>query len=309
MSATDDVARMLTLVPWLLERPGATLDEVADAFGVTEATVRGDLYHLDFCGLPGLGGGDLFEVTIVGDRVTVAMADELRRPLRLTPAEALRLVVTLDAVATVLGDDLPALRSALAKVRAVAGVPERAAVTVGEDDGDRVAPLRAALAAGRQVAIDYRGRADEAPQTRVVDPWALHIADGTWYLQGHDHSAGDHRIFRLDRVAALDVRQQAVEHPAPPGPLPPPRYVPGPEDLEVELDVEAGARWLLDAVDVERRQELSGGRVRVRLRTDAPDWLIRLVLSTGGLAHVAAPPELAARVAEAADRALARYQR
>ena len=97
MSATDDVARMLTLVPWLLERPGASLAETAAAFGVDERTVRRDLLdHLDFCGLPGLGGGDLFTVDLSGDRIVVSMADELQRPVRPTPAEALQLVLGLN---------------------------------------------------------------------------------------------------------------------------------------------------------------------------------------------------------------------
>jgi hypothetical protein len=135
VSAAGDVARMLTLVPWLLERPGASLTETAEQFGVDERTIRRDLGHLDFCGLPGLGGGDLFEVELVGDRIVVRMADELRRPLRPTPREALRLVLTVDAVAEALGDELPALRSAVAKVRDALGIPEVVADVLEPSEG------------------------------------------------------------------------------------------------------------------------------------------------------------------------------
>lgn len=46
----------------------------------------------------------------------------------------------------------------------------------------------------RQLRFTYRDKA------RVVDPFRLHHERGRWYLQGHDHSAGETRSFRLDRV-------------------------------------------------------------------------------------------------------------
>jgi hypothetical protein len=78
VSAADDVHRMLVLVPWLLERPGAHVDEMADVFATTSDQIRRDLALLDFCGLPGLRGGDLFDVTIIndGDADRVGVGDE-----------------------------------------------------------------------------------------------------------------------------------------------------------------------------------------------------------------------------------------
>jgi proteasome accessory factor C len=306
VSAADDVARMLTLVPWFLERPGASLAEAAEAFGVDQRTIGRDLGHLDFCGLPGLGGGDLFEVEIVGDRVVVRMADELRRPLKPTPREALRLVLTVDAVAEAMGDELPALRSAIAKVRAALGIPEVVADVLEPGAGRFVADARRAVAASRRVVLSYQGRADDAPQRREVDPWALHVVDGSWYLQGHDRGAGELRTFRLDRVADLEVTDEPCTVDAPDD-LPPPRYAPGPDDLQVVLDLALGARWLLDAVDADEVVEGDGGGARVHLRTDAPSWLAKLVLTAGGDAAVVAPASLQQEVVRLAEAALARY--
>jgi proteasome accessory factor C len=292
MSAGDDVARMLTLVPWLLERPGASLAEAAAAFDVSEATIRRDLSHLDFCGLPGLGGGDLFEVELTHDRVVLRMADELRRPLRPTPTEALRLVLTVDAVAEAMGDELPALRRAVAKIREALDIPERAADVVEPDPVHALALLRRAIAADEQVELDYQGRGDEAPQRRVVDPWALHVTDGTWYLQGHDRAAGDRRVFRLDRIAAASTtgRPREVGVPAT---LDPPRYVPGPEDLEVVLEASPRGRWVQDAVLEDEVIEHDDGSVTIRLRTDAPRWVAQLVVMAAGEVTVRAPASLA----------------
>ncbi len=307
MSATDDVARMLTLVPWLLERPGASIDEIVEAFGVDERTIRADLNSLDFCGLPGLGGGDLFEVSIWADRVVVRMAEELARPLRLTPREALRLVLTVDAVAEAMGEDLPALRSAVAKVRAAAGVPAGVHVQVESDGGRWLPMIRAALADQRRLRLSYRGRSDDSPQAREVDPWALHVSEGTWYVQGHDHGAGDRRTFRLDRIADLTVLDAPVSIAAPDGPLPEPHYAPGPDDTEVELVLGPSARWLADSVDAEEVEDLDDGRRRVRFLTDAVRWVERLVLMGAGHVEVVRPERLREHVVAEARTARSRY--
>lgn len=307
MSALDDVGRMLALVPWLLERPGASLTETADAFGATEQRIRKDLEHLDFCGLPGLGGGDLFDVSIVEDRVVVTMADELKRPMRPPPAEALRLVLTVDAVAEVLGDELPALTSAVAKVREALGVPEGVADVLEPSTTGAVAEVRRALKDGRRVHLDYQGRGDSAPRERRIDPWRVQVVDGTWYLQGYDHEAQDLRTFRLDRAAAVAVSDDPADVSAP-ADLPPPRYQPGPDAVEVQLAVSRGGRWLVEALDVDRIEEGPDGGATLHLTTDAPRHVARLVLMAAGEATVLEPAALIEAVRDVTAACVARYE-
>ena len=307
MSAGRDVARMLTMVPWFLERPGASVGEAAQAFGVPARTVRRDLSHLDFCGLPGLGGGALFDVTLEHDRVVVSMADELRRPLRLTPREALRLVLSLQAVDEAFGDELPALRTAIDKVRRAADLPAHAAVAVGTDTPQSwLGRLRDALRRGDQVRLTYQGRTDIAPRDRVVDPWQLDVTPDGWYLHGHDHDAGDHRVFRLDRVVELEVLASPVTRPRPATPLPEPRYEPGEDAIEVVVRLGREARWLADAVDHDALEDV-GDELEVRFRTDAPQWVARLLLMGAPAVTVVAPASLVDLVAAEARTAVSQY--
>lgn len=306
MTAAEDVARLLTLVPWLLERPGASLQEAADAFAVDAATIRRDVEQLDFCGLPGLRGGDLFEVDLVGDRIVIRMADELRKPLRLTPREALRLVLTVDGVADAYGDELPALRSAVDKVREAVGVPEGVQVRFG-DDGARWLPvLRPAVTERQRVRLVYAGRNDPQPSPREVDAWALHVSEGRWYLQGHDVRSDGGRTFRLDRIVDVEIVGPAEEAP-PEGELPVPVYAPGADDTVVELLLDAHARWIAEAVRTDVREELPEGRLRIVFSTDSQRWIRRLVLMGAGGVRVVRPAELLDDAAEAAARALDRY--
>jgi proteasome accessory factor C len=299
---------MLTLVPWFLERPGASIAEAAEAFGVPARTIRRDLSHLDFCGLPGLGGGALFEVTIVQDRVIVHMADELRRPLRLTPREALRLVLSLQAVEQALQGELPALRSAIDKVRDAAGLSPVTAMTV--DDVSTGTPvldtIRQALREERRLRIAYQGRGDTEPRDRDVDPWQLDVTPDGWYLHAHDVHAADHRVFRLDRIATAVVLDAARVTPPPRQPLPAPRFEPGPDDVQVEVRLGPSARWIADAFDVDRVAD-HDGVLHVHLRTDAPPWVARVLLMGAPDVEIVHPPELAAQMNAMARAAREHY--
>lgn len=303
MSAAGAVARMLTLVPWLRERPGASLDEIAAAFAVDRATIRRDLEALDFCGLPGLGGGALFDVTFVGDRVLVSMADELKRPLRPTATEALRLVLLVEAAEAVLGTDVPELTTAAAKLRAALGVPERVADILEPEVPDLVVHLREAARAGRIVRFDYHKRRAERPEQREVEPWVVRLLDGAWYLHAFDRDRGAERAFRLDRASALVVTDAPVTA-RPPEVLERPRYVPAEGDLAAILEVAPGGRWVLDAIEPERVEDRPDGSTLVHLTTDAPGWLARLVVMAGGAVRAVSPPELVAEVVSRASDAL-----
>jgi proteasome accessory factor C len=293
---------MLTLIPWLLERPGASLAATAAAFAVDEATIRTELEHLDYCGLPGLGGGALFDVTIAGNAVTVRMADELRYPLRPTASEALRLLLIAAAAERVVGSDVPALRSAIVKLHRALGVnPGAVAVLDAEPDGD-VAVARRAIEQRVRVRFAYRGRSDTAPVDRTVEPWAVELSEGAWYLHGHDPVAKGGRVFRLDRAAGLELTDEPCTTPAPTE-LPSPVYEAAPDDLDVVLLVEPGAEWILDAVRADRTTAIEGG-LRVELRTGSPEWLSRIVLMASGGAVVLEPAELRQRVRSRAEAAL-----
>lgn len=302
-----DVVRMLTLVPWLLARPGASVAETAEMFGTDPETIRAELEHLDFCGLPGLGGGALFDVTVIGDHVTVRMADELRYPLRPTPHEALRLLLVATAADRVSGGDVPSLGSAIAKLHRMLGVNEGAVTVLDAEPDGTVQQLRLAITRRSQVSFQYRGRSDQSPRVRCVEPWAVELNEGAWYLHGLDTARGEGRIFRLDRATDFELLDDPSTS-TPPEALESPTYAPGADDLEAEVLLQRSAFWILDAVRADAVENLDNGRRRVTLRTSSTEWLARILLMAGGDAVVVRPPELVQRVRSRAQEALVRLR-
>jgi len=104
-TATDRLARMLALVPYISRRPGVAIAELATEFGVSTEQIGADLDLLMVCGLPGYYPDDLIDVVLDDDGGTVAIAFDagIERPVRLTADEAFALTVALRALAELTG--------------------------------------------------------------------------------------------------------------------------------------------------------------------------------------------------------------
>lgn len=313
--AADRLSRLLTMVPWLLERQGVPLDEAARHFDLTEDELVADLELLFVCGLPGHLPGDLIEAEWESGRVYLDNADAISRPLRLGLDEAIALLVGLRTLADVPGvGDRDALEGALAKLSAATGDAGQVAgsVRVTLDDGAAEEVLitsRRALRENQRVHLRYLVPARDEATERDVDPMRVVSIAGHWYLEGWCHRAEDVRIFRLDRVLEVTVLdhdgtppRQAVSRD-----LDDTLFRPSATDTLVVLDLGPSARWVADYYPVESPAERPDGALRVGVRTADTGWLRRLVLRLGGGAVVVAPAELAGQVRVDAERALRRY--
>ena len=319
--ARQQVGRLLALVPWIQARRQVSLEEAATEFGVRPAQIVKDLKVLWFCGLPGLGMGDLIEVdmdALEGEGVIrVSNADYLTRPLRLDSGEASALIVALRALRETAGDEVrPVVDRTLAKLEEAAGDGAAAAAQVDvrlPTPDAATAALRADLARAvadrRQVRLGYYVPARDETTDRVVDPIQLVSAEGHDYLDAWCHVSEGQRLFRLDRVSQAEVLDSpAQEHPdVAPRDLAEGLFQPSPEDTLATLLLEPEARWVAEYFPVESEEEAGDGRLRVRLRVATPAWLVRLMLRLGAAGHVEEPAELAEEVAAAARTALANY--
>jgi proteasome accessory factor C len=318
---TDRLPRLLTLVPWLLARPGVPVAEAAAEFGITETQLRRDLELLWMCGLPGYGPGDLVDLSFEGDTVTVVYDAGLSRPLRLSGPEAATLAVALRALADAPGvADTDAVARALAKIEQASGqtpdgpVDDAVAVGLGRTPGDAgaEAAVRDGVARHRALRLTYYSASRDAVGRRDVDPMRLLLVDGSTYLEAWCRRAEGVRMFRLDRVDAAEV----LDEPSSPPPSATPRDVP--EDAAGLLTPDEGqqlaalrlapaARWVAEYYPMEDVIADDDGGARVRMRYGDQAWMVRLLLGLGEAVEVLWPAELAAARSERAGRALAAY--
>lgn len=307
-TAADRLKRLLAMIPWLAANDGPKVADVCARFGITKAELQGDLELLMYVGVPPYTPERLFLITIEGGRVWAHLTPTLDRPLRLTPDEALGLVVAGQALAAVPGaEENGALARALAKVAAVLGIDPADAVEVdlGAAAEPTLALLRHGVEAKRQVEIDYYAFGRDERTRRTVDPWSVVNDQGAWYLVGHDHLRGAQRSFRIDRILSarlLDGRAATKPTTAEVG------FAAGDDVPRVTLEVDAAARWVAEAYPVDDVEELDDGGVRVTLAVTATPWLERVLLRLGPHGRLVAGPAGFDEIGRgAARRLLARY--
>jgi len=310
--STDRLGRLLNLVPYLLARPGVAVERAAADLDVTPRQLRDDLELLWVCGLPGYGPGDLIDMALDGDRVTITYDAGIDRPLRLTRDEALALVVALRMLAEMPGvGHGEMIGRALAKIENAAGEHADAAVTVRlSGDKERLEELRGAVERRRALRITYYTATRDESSERVVDPMRVLVVGGRAYLEAWCRRAEAVRLFRVDRIDA----STELDSPAAPPPQARPTDVrdgvfsPAPDAPLVTLRVGRGARWITEYYPCTEVREEPGEHWLVSLHASDLGWARRLALGLGPEVSVLAPPELAAAVGAEARAALAAYE-
>ncbi|MDX2854407.1 MULTISPECIES: YafY family protein [Streptomycetaceae] len=311
-NAIDQTRRMLSLVTYLRERPGARVSDVARAFGVTEAELIGDLNVLPLCGTS-FRGGDLLDIDTDGERIWWHNVDDVAQPLRLAADEAAALLVAARAVANLPGlreSDRQALLRATAKIEGAAGeaagASSRLSVTF-ESEGSVFADVDRAIAERRRLWIRYYSPSRDELTEREVDPIRL-FAVGHTYFEGWCYLSEDRRTFRLDRVAEIRLLDTPSDPPRiEPRDLSQGLVQPAGDDPEVVIEVGPGGRWVAEYYPHDLAEELPDGGLRITLRTPDPGSLRRLALRLGRDGRIVSPAGLAGSARDAAAQALAAY--
>jgi len=216
-------ARALRVLEILQARPGATADELAERLGVTERAARRYVGILREAGIPvesarGPHGGYRLGR---GTRLP---------PVVFTQNEAVGLVMAVldgqpaaadvdDLVGSALGKVIRALPESVGRQAAALREHASAAPTrySARPDPGTTSALVAAIAARRGVLLTYRSESGNEWEAEV-DPWAVIVRYGRWYLLCHSRRADAIRTYRVDRVRAV---QQTAREFAPPDGLDP----------------------------------------------------------------------------------------
>ncbi len=315
-NAKEQVARLLALVPYLHARGEVDVSDAARHFNVTVAQLRKDLTVLFLVGLPGGLPDDLIDVDVEAFEgrgvIRVSNADYLSRPIRFAPAEAAALSVALGAMIDsvdevgqeVIERTLDKLREVLPSVAQAPGLHVQSAdVAVGAVERT----LTTAARAQRQVRLRYHSASSDQVTERVVDPRAISHVDGLRYLDAFCHTAGQERVFRVDRILEATPLDTPVADPsARPRDLTRDWFVPG-DETRVTLLLESAAAWVPEYYPVAASRRRDDGRVEVDMQTSSHAWMSRLLMRLAPDVTVLAPQSLAREHAERLRSALALY--
>jgi predicted DNA-binding transcriptional regulator YafY len=195
----------------------------------------------------------------------------------------------------------PVAEQAEAVRRATAPAPDRGAARPNPQT--TTALVQASIDRSR-VRIGYRTEAGRE-WSQEVDPWAVVVRHGRWYLLCWSHVASAPRAFRIDRVSAVDVLDERFE--------PPPdldavaaletHLATGWEyatEVTVDAPLENVTRWLPRGLG--RLEEGPEGTTRLVGSTSNPAWYAEQLAVLPVAFHIVNGPELRSAAGKLAER-------
>ncbi len=219
MAATSPTARALQTLEILQLQPGATADQLAERLGVTGRAARRYIAILREAGVPVESARGRYGGYRLGRGMRLP-------PITFSHDEALALVMAVlegHPAATGTGE---LAGSALAKViralptdvgRQAAALREYAAAApdrrAAHPDPAVTSALVVAVASRHRVRLGYRSGSGNEWEADV-DPWAVVVRQGRWYLLCHSHRASAIRSYRVDRIRTVVHSAQVFTPPA-----------------------------------------------------------------------------------------------
>lgn len=309
-SATDRMARILSMVPWIASQDRPRISDVCARFDITPAELVEDLQVVLFVGLYPYQPDTLMEVDIDEEHVSIAYTNWFERPLRLSKDEALAILAAGVASAAQPGHDPTGpLARGLTKVSAALNVDlgDDLRVVLDEETAAVHQLLDRAVRERRVVHLAYFSHARNEHTERDVEPLRLFDTEGVWYVDAHCRETDEHRVFRLDRISDASVLDSTFERDEVRSSSS--AFDPTPDLPRISLEIDASDSWVVDQHPCEDVVVGDDGRIRLRLAISARPWLERLLLRLGPSATVLdAPDDLAGAGPAAAGRLLARYR-
>lgn len=301
--------RLLFILNLIRGRRNLNASMIARECGVTERTVYRDIMTLSEANIP-----------VYYDRGYKLASDSFLPPLNFTVDEYLVLKTALESSPLNRGGpSRHTIRAITSKIEAslssrvrrdrLGHQPVSVSIksTAVPDSGTAYyAAIERGIRTHRVVRIAYRSLAGET-LTRDVEPLFMIFIERAFYFVAYCRLRGAMRTFRLDRVQSVTVMSARFK----PRAVDPDAYfadswgVCHGEPVEVELVFSGKAARVIGSGrhhPGERKTELSGGRIRYRVKVSGTDEIGRWILSFGGEVTVVRPDRLRRELVDHAQK-------
>lgn len=294
-AGVERLRRVLAMIPWVVARGGATVEELVRQFGGTAAQVEHDLTRAMVCEVgPNL---DHVAMWIEDGVVHAAPGAFFERPRRLTPAQGVALLAAVDALRQLQSGT--ALDSLGAKLASALGATT-GSVAVVLDEPPLLGVVRSAIERHERLHLCYYTASRDEVTERDVDPMRVVAFGNVWHLDAWCWATGARRRFRVDRIRSASLCGVPAEAHGDVGPLE--VFEPAEHAMRVVLELTPDQRWVAER----HPHSVEGGRIVLQVAGLA--WLEQLLLRLGPDAVVVSPENVTEVRREAARRVLARYR-
>jgi proteasome accessory factor C len=292
--------RTMDLIPYILEHPGISINQLSKIFNVAEKEIEKDLQLAFMCGLPGYTPYELIDLTYEEGVVSIIDPQVLNKPRNFSSNERVVIALGLEILKEINLSNPENLKKIDRLREKFLDKKDEDSVIVVEQDLSFpfLNIINQAIFERRIVIFDYQSVSKDVLSSRNVLPHKLYLQNGNLYLSGNDVQAQSDRIFKADQILSCTIGDLADTD----------RFHLTQQEEIVELIVnhdnfnfiERNSSIIID-------QEITNGQLHVKIRASNFDWLKRAILSNAPSIKVISPESLASEVEQMASDLISAY--
>ena len=303
-SAIEKTAQALDLIPYILEHPGVSIEELADSFESTPSDISEILSIIFMCGLPGYTHLELIDLSTEHGFVSIMDPQNLDKPRRLTKVEVVSILLGLQNLVSqgVSAEVTKIVDSVSKKMTDLLGDIATLEIIEGEQKIPRSEwkdLVENAITDGKAIDIEYLSLSNEKISIRTISPKKLYIRASNYYVEAYCDSSKEIRHFRLDRMRTVNISPRSISTSDSTNTS---------RSAVTEALIPKSALYFLETnEEIVMNSEIFGDQLRVSLEVTNEQWLFRALASINGSVTITSPETLKAEFADLSRRTLDNY--
>jgi len=299
--AANRALRTMDLIPFILENPGISIENLANQFSVTEKQIEDDLQLVFMCGLPGYTPYELIDLVFEDGVVSIIDPQVLDKPRRFSKSELVVIVLGLQILGelnnsnSVRANQIKALSDKIMKL----GNSNSVLINSGQNNSPYVDIVLNAISLRKSLIIEYHSMIKDEITNRIILPRYLYFLNGNLYLNALDLDAKADRVFKLNLIKKCEIGS-ATENQT---------YENNEYSIQVLLEIDKQfVNFIERNSSVITNIQENKDSYRVDLMVSNMEWLKRSILSYSPGITVISPVLLATEVREVASSLMSAYQ-
>ena len=203
MDSSERLKRLILELPWLSKNKSVTIDQFCKTFSISQEQAVKDLTLLTFVG-PSQFGGDLVDIQISDEIITVVDNQKHGNSMRFTPEELMVLIASLNLL--IQGDQTNlTLKSLNDKIISLFYKETSEKQNKYENI---LNVLQNSIENKKLINMDYIDGRNYVKQNLLIKVLAIDDMGGFKYLQGIDCRNNSTKSYRLDRILRVSLSEE-----------------------------------------------------------------------------------------------------
>lgn len=299
-NAAQRALRTMDLIPYILENPGITTNELAEKFNTTQGQIEKDLQLIFLCGLPGYTPYELIDLTFEDGIVSVIEPQVLNKPRNFSSSEIVVIKLGLEILKEINARDLLKLKKIDGILNKINSGADKNSFLLAEQINSThfYSQISLAISQKRVLKIEYKSLAKDSLSKRIILPGRISMSNGSLYLSAYDIERQSDRVFKMELISSCETGEIFKENPT--------QANETNQIIELWVDEKMTNFIERNTSIIIAQQKVTGG-LQITLKVNNLEWLARSIMSFAPDIMVISPASLSERINQRARDVLDTY--